>query len=107
MEERILAFKEIEMSTIPELNFMANGKWIRSTTSKYMDVYDPSIGEVIAQTPCCTQEEVNLAIQSARDAFPAWSQTPVMKRAQVLYRFRDLLDKHLDELTYIVAREHG
>jgi malonate-semialdehyde dehydrogenase (acetylating)/methylmalonate-semialdehyde dehydrogenase len=95
------------VGSIPELNFSANGKWVRSTTSKYMDVYDPSIGEVIARTPCCTQEEVNLAIQSAKDAFPAWSQTPVMKRVQVLYRFRDLLDKHMDELTHIVAREHG
>jgi malonate-semialdehyde dehydrogenase (acetylating) / methylmalonate-semialdehyde dehydrogenase len=95
------------MSAIPELKYFANGKWIESRTAKYMDVYDPSIGEVIARTPCCTPDEVALAIQSATDAFPAWSQTPVMKRVQVLYRFRDLLDQHLDELTYLVAREHG
>jgi malonate-semialdehyde dehydrogenase (acetylating) / methylmalonate-semialdehyde dehydrogenase len=95
------------MNAIPELKFLANGKWIESKTSKMMDVFDPSVGEVIAQTPCCTQDEVNLAIQSAKNAFPAWSQTPVMKRVQVLYRFRELLDEHMDELTYLVAREHG
>jgi malonate-semialdehyde dehydrogenase (acetylating)/methylmalonate-semialdehyde dehydrogenase len=50
---------------------------------------------------------VQAAIQAAKDAFPAWSQTPVMKRAQVLYRFRDLLDSHLDELTRLVATENG
>jgi malonate-semialdehyde dehydrogenase (acetylating)/methylmalonate-semialdehyde dehydrogenase len=89
------------------LNYLVGGKWHDSTTDKYMDVYDPSRGEVIAQAPCCTEGEVQAAIQAAKDAFPAWSQTPVMKRAQVLYRFRDLLDSHLDELTRLVATENG
>ena len=89
------------------LKFFANGKWRESKTDRYMDVYDPSRGEVIAQTPCCTEEEVHGAIQSAKDAFYEWSQTPVMKRAQVLFRFRDLLDAHLDELTQMVATENG
>ncbi len=95
------------MNDIRQLKYFAGGAWLESRTDKYMDVYDPSIGEVIARTPCCTQDEVNFAIQSACEAFPAWSQTPVMKRAQVLYRFRDLLDEHMDELTTICAREHG
>ena len=95
------------MDNIQKLKYFVNGKWQDSKTSKFMDIFDPSKGEVIAQTPCCTQEEVNLAIQSAKDAFPSWSQTPVMKRAQVLYKFRDLIDQHMDELTYMVAREHG
>jgi malonate-semialdehyde dehydrogenase (acetylating) / methylmalonate-semialdehyde dehydrogenase len=95
------------MSTINPLKFFADGRWQVSETNKYMDIYDPSLGEVIAQTPCCTEGEVNLAIQSAKKAFPAWSQTPVMKRAQVLFRFRELLEEHMDELTYLVARENG
>lgn len=95
------------MSEIKKLNFFANGKWQESKTAKYMDIYNPSTGEVIAQTPCCTEEEVNFAIQSAKDAFPAWAGTPVMKRVQVIYRFRELLEKNIDELTFIVARENG
>ena len=90
-----------------QLKYLVAGQWKTSATSKYMDVYDPSVGEVIAQTPCCTEQEVDAAIQSAKDAFPAWSQTPVMKRAQTLYRFRDLLDEHMDELTRMVATENG
>ena len=96
-----------EASKVRRLKFLAGGKWQESTTGKYMDVYDPSRGEVIAKTPCCTEQEVQAAIRSAKDAFPAWSQTPVMKRAQVLYRFRDLLDSHIDELTRMVATENG
>src|SRR5665647_158570 len=81
--------------------------WWDSFTYKYMDIHDPSTGEVIAQTPCCTVEEVNTAIESAKKAFPAWSQTPVMKRAQVIFKFRELLEAHMDELTDMVARENG
>jgi len=95
------------METITRLKFFAGGQWLDSSNSAYMDIYDPSIGKVIAQTPACTPDEINLAIRSAREAFPAWSQTPVMKRTQVLFRFRELLDQHMDELTYLVAREHG
>ena len=60
------------MSECKKLKFFANGKWIESKTGKYMDIHDPSTGDIIAKTPCCTEAEVNLAIKSAADAFPAW-----------------------------------
>ncbi len=80
---------------------------MESKSQKYMDIMDPSTGTVIAQTPCCTQEEVELAVKAANDAFPAWSDTPAIKRVQILYKFRSLVEEHLDELTYICARENG
>ena len=95
------------MSEVRKLKFFANGKWQESKTTKYMDIWDPSIGEKIAQTPCCTEEEVNLAIKSANDAFPSWSDTPAIKRVQILFKYRDLMEQHLDELTYMVCRENG
>jgi len=95
------------MNEVKKLKFLANGEWHESNTNKYMDVFNPSTGEVIAKAPCCTEEEVNFAIKSASDAFKTWSQTPVMKRAQVLYNFRDLIVKHMDELTEMVAIENG
>ncbi len=95
------------MSEIKKLKYFVDGKWLQSGTNKYMDVYDPSTGEVIAQTPCCTIEEVNSAIEAAKKAFAGWSATPVIKRSQVLFKFRDLLIEHMDELTYLCAREEG
>ena len=95
------------MNEIKKLKFLANGQWQESKTSKYMDVLNPSTGEVIAKTPCCTEEEVNIAIKSAKDAFPKWSQMPVIKRAQIIFKFRDVLAQHMDELTELVARENG
>ncbi|MBR5772825.1 MAG: CoA-acylating methylmalonate-semialdehyde dehydrogenase [Clostridia bacterium] len=92
---------------VKKLKFLAGGQWIESRTEKYMDVYNPSTGEVIAQTPCCTKEEVEYAVQCAKKAFPAWSDTPVMKRIQIVYKFRELLVEHMDELTELCAREEG
>jgi malonate-semialdehyde dehydrogenase (acetylating) / methylmalonate-semialdehyde dehydrogenase len=93
--------------TVKKLNYYVNGAFHESKTAKYMDCYDPSTGEVIAQAPCCTAEEVEAAIAAAQAAFPAWSDTPAQKRVQVLFRFKALMDKHVDELTELVAREHG
>ncbi len=84
-----------------------NGRFVDSKTDKYMDIYDPSTGNVIAHAPCCTVDEVKTAISAAKAAFAAWSGTPCSKRVEVLYRFRDLLNLHIDELTELLCREHG
>lgn len=96
------------MSGTPrKLPFFADGQWRDSATTQFVDCYDPSTGEVIARTPHCTPQEVDLAVEAAQRAFPAWADTPVATRVQVLFRMKALLDKHLDELTHLCAREHG
>ncbi|NLG93506.1 MAG: CoA-acylating methylmalonate-semialdehyde dehydrogenase, partial [Clostridiales bacterium] len=66
-----------------------------------------STGEVIAKVPCCTPDEVEKAVASAKAAFPGWSSTPVAKRVQILFKMRELIVEHMDELTYLVAKENG
>ncbi|MBQ8732645.1 MAG: CoA-acylating methylmalonate-semialdehyde dehydrogenase [Oscillospiraceae bacterium] len=95
------------METVTNLKMFLNGEFVESASTKWMDVYDPSKGEVIAKTPCCTSDEVEQAIAAAKAAFPAWSNTPVARRVEILYKFRDLLIRDMDELTYILCREHG
>jgi len=89
------------------LGFFAGGESRTSQSGQYFEIFDPSTGQVIARVPRCTEQEVNQAIQSAKDAFPAWAGTSAMKRVQVLYGFRDLIEKHLDELTLLVCTENG
>jgi malonate-semialdehyde dehydrogenase (acetylating)/methylmalonate-semialdehyde dehydrogenase len=84
-----------------------NGQFVKSKTQKYTDAYNPSTGEVIAKVPCCTKEEVEQAVSAAKAAFPLWSGTPVIKRVQILYKLRDLLIEHMNELTHLVAFENG
>ena len=91
----------------PRLKFHAGGEWIESKTSKYMPCYNPSTGAVIAYAPQCTAAEVELAIAAAEKAYPAWSNTPVGKRVQVLFKMKTLVEENLDELTRICAKENG
>jgi len=90
-----------------KLQMLIDGQWRDSATEKYMDVFNPSTGEVLAQAPCCTRDEVEEAIAAAARAFPAWSATPVVRRVQVLYKLRDLIAENLDELTELVCKENG
>jgi malonate-semialdehyde dehydrogenase (acetylating) / methylmalonate-semialdehyde dehydrogenase len=93
--------------TVKKLKYHVNGCWLESKTSVYMDCYNPSTGEIIARAPQCLAEEVEAAIAAANAAFPAWADTPVSKRVQVLYRMKHLLDQHLEELSHLLAFEMG
>lgn len=95
------------MREAKKLGYFVNGEFKESETEKYSNAYDPSTGEVIAMVPCCTPGEVEEAVQAAKAAFPGWSSTPVVKRVQILYRLRELLIEHMDELTMLVAKENG
>ena len=90
-----------------KLKYHAGGKWLESKTSKYMPCYNPSTGAVVAYAPQCTAGEVEEAILAAVAAYPAWADTPVGKRVQVLFRMKALMDAHLDELTLLLAKENG
>ncbi|HIX14576.1 MAG TPA: CoA-acylating methylmalonate-semialdehyde dehydrogenase [Candidatus Hungatella pullicola] len=90
-----------------KLKYFAGGKFIESKTDKYNEVVNPSTGEVTALVPCCTKEEIEEVIAIAKEAYKTWSKVPVLKRVQVLYKLRELIEEHMDELTYLVAEEHG
>ena len=83
------------------------GRWVESATNRYRDAYNPSTGEVIAKVPACTVDEIRRAVEAARDAFPEWSGTPAVRRVQVLFRMKALVDRHLDELTRLLCLENG
>lgn len=95
------------MSEAKTLNYFINGRFEPSATEKYTYACNPSTGEITARVPCCTKDEVEAAIAGAKAAFPGWASTPVLKRVQVLYRLRELLIEHMDELTMLVAKENG
>jgi malonate-semialdehyde dehydrogenase (acetylating)/methylmalonate-semialdehyde dehydrogenase len=72
-----------------------------------LDVFDPSVGQVISRVPLSSPREVNRAVESARAAFAGWSSTPIKERVQVFYRYKALLERHIDELTALVTEENG
>ena len=72
-----------------------------------LDVYDPSSGAVLSRVPLSSARDVDAAVQSAQAAFPAWSTTPIKERVQVFYRYKALLERHIDELAALVTEENG
>ncbi|MBE6741744.1 MAG: aldehyde dehydrogenase family protein, partial [Ruminococcaceae bacterium] len=90
-----------------KLKYFVNGEFKDSKTEVWYDLHNPSTGEVTGQAPCCTNDEVLEAIEAAKAAYPAWRATPARKRTQILFNVRDLLIKHMDELTMIVCEENG
>lgn len=89
------------------LKYFAGGEYRSSKTDKYVEVYNPSTGEVTAKVPNCTEEEVEEVIKIANEAYKTWHKLPVIKRAKIMYKVRAKLEEHLEELTHLVAEEHG
>ena len=96
-----------QFGKVERLRYLVDNEWRVSKTTKDTPVMDPSTGKQIAETPCCTQEEVDSAVEAAARAFPAWRDTPIPTRIQLMFRFKQLLDAHLDELTELLATENG
>ena len=84
-----------------------DGKWLDVPNVDSEPVFNPSDGTIIARTPMCGASEVDQAVQAAKKALNDWSVTPVIDRARVLFRYVHLLEKHFDELSFLVTREHG
>ncbi|HUD48636.1 MAG TPA: CoA-acylating methylmalonate-semialdehyde dehydrogenase [Candidatus Baltobacteraceae bacterium] len=83
------------------------GQWRTLADAGTTPVYNPSTGAVIAEAPVCTERHVDEAVQAADAAFPAWSETPAVERARVMFGFKALLERHFEELIRLNTREHG
>jgi malonate-semialdehyde dehydrogenase (acetylating)/methylmalonate-semialdehyde dehydrogenase len=70
-------------------------------------VYNPATGQVALRVALASAGETRAAIQAAQAALAAWSETPPLRRARILFRFKALLDAHIDELARIITAEHG
>jgi malonate-semialdehyde dehydrogenase (acetylating)/methylmalonate-semialdehyde dehydrogenase len=92
---------------VPVLDLWIGGRRTPSRSGRSGDVYNPATGEVVRRVPFAGAEDVAAAVASARAAFPAWRDTPPIRRARVLARFRELLEANRDELARLVSEEHG
>ncbi|MCB9990440.1 MAG: CoA-acylating methylmalonate-semialdehyde dehydrogenase [Rhodospirillales bacterium] len=84
-----------------------NGNPVSGTGDKTGDVYNPATGKITAKVPLAAKEDVETAIAAAAQAFPGWAATPPLKRARVLFAFKDLLEQNADKLAAIITAEHG
>ncbi len=90
-----------------ELTHFINGKHVKATSGRFGDVYNPSTGEIQARTPFATTAELRAAVEVAQRAFPEWAAQNPQKRARVMFAFKALVEKHMDELAHMLSSEHG
>jgi malonate-semialdehyde dehydrogenase (acetylating)/methylmalonate-semialdehyde dehydrogenase len=91
----------------PTIQHYINGRVVSSTSGRQQDVFNPATGEVSAQVALASAEEVNAAVAAAKAAAPAWAETAPLKRARILSKFKDLIEKNHDDLAAAITREHG
>ncbi len=89
------------------LHHYVNGQPFAGRSGRYTEGYNPATGEVINRIALASAEDVETAVAAASAAFDAWSETPALKRARILFNFKALLDRHQDELAALITREHG
>ena len=92
---------------ITQLTNYINGRWTESRASEWLDVVNPATGEALARVPLADAAEVNAAVGAAAAAFPEWRRTPPEDRIQPLFKLKNLLEDHLDELSRIITQENG
>jgi malonate-semialdehyde dehydrogenase (acetylating)/methylmalonate-semialdehyde dehydrogenase len=83
------------------------GDWVASQSSEIQDVHNPATGEVIAQVPLSTVEEVNQAVTAAKEAFQEWRETPPLVRARYMFRLKELMEENFEDVARTSVKEHG
>lgn len=95
------------MSNTPVLGHYINGQVLDSGSERFSNVFNPATGAVQARVGLASEKTVDEAVASALQAFPAWSEQSSLRRSRVMFKFKELLDRHHNELAEIISREHG
>jgi malonate-semialdehyde dehydrogenase (acetylating)/methylmalonate-semialdehyde dehydrogenase len=90
-----------------EVHHWVNGQTLTGTSGRFGDVYNPASGELQARVALAAPAEVDTAVAAAAAAFPDWSSQPPLRRARVLFRFREIFERRLDEVAALLTSEHG
>ncbi|MDE2342293.1 MAG: CoA-acylating methylmalonate-semialdehyde dehydrogenase [Betaproteobacteria bacterium] len=96
------------MTSAPvSIGHFIDGQPVAGTSGRAADVFNPATGAVSGRVALASESEVAAAVASARAAFPAWAGTSPLRRARVLFKFKELIERHHDELAALITAEHG
>ena len=91
----------------PTLSHWINGQAVAGQSGRTGDVFNPAIGEKIAEVPLASVDEVANVVAAAKAAAPEWAAAPPIRRARVIFKFKELIEARMDNFAAIVTREHG
>jgi malonate-semialdehyde dehydrogenase (acetylating)/methylmalonate-semialdehyde dehydrogenase len=92
---------------IPTVKLLLDGKFVDSRTGEWHDVVNPATQEVLAQVPFATDEEINAAVASAKQAFKTWKNTPLAARARIMLKLQALVRDHMSRIAQTLSAEQG
>ncbi|ORC35963.1 methylmalonate-semialdehyde dehydrogenase (CoA acylating) [Marispirochaeta aestuarii] len=92
---------------VRKLKNYVNGAWVDPAGASYLDVENPSTGEVISQVPLTPRQETDRAIEAAYEAYLSWKDVPVSRRVSYLFKLRDLLEENEEKISRILVEEMG
>ena len=95
------------MTAVKELKNFVNGKFVDVKGRPMLGVENPATGELIAQQPISTKEDVDEAVRFAKDAFSTWSSMTIKSRAAIMFKFHSLVEEHSKELAQEIVKENG
>ena len=90
-----------------EIGHYISGRLVAGTSGTFGDVFNPASGEITGKVALADAREVDVAIAAANAAWPAWAATPPLRRARVMFKFRELLERDRAALSACVTDEHG
>ncbi len=90
-----------------KLKNYVNGEWVDSQTDKFLDVENPSTGEIVAQMPLSTVDETKAAVEAAQEAWMEWRETPPISRARIFFKLKDILEQNFENIARIMVQEMG
>lgn len=95
------------MSTNGQLRNYINGEWRRSKATESLEVINPATAESLGHVPLGGEDDVSAAVEAASAAFPEWRRTPPEERIQYLFKLKQLLEEHFDEISRLITMENG
>jgi malonate-semialdehyde dehydrogenase (acetylating)/methylmalonate-semialdehyde dehydrogenase len=95
------------MTSVRELTHYYRGTWGGAKSSQFREVVNPATGETLARSPMAGKDDVGAAVAAAAAAYPEWRRTPPEDRIQYLFKLKQLLEDHIEELAHICTQENG
>src|SRR6202000_2097740 len=106
-EEGRMSEADQDAARVRELSHFIDGQRAAGASGQFGNVFDPAQGRIAARVPFANAADVGTAVAAAKAAFPAGSEMPPLKRARMMFRFKQLLDEHFDEIAALITRDHG
>jgi len=96
-----------DSNPVAALGHFIGGVLVAGESGRWGDVFDPASGAVTARAPLASRTETERAIAAAAGAFPKWAETPPLRRARIMFKFKELIERHADEISALISSEHG